>query len=126
MKRLEWLALPFADAKAMAAKLEFDAEEKAKVETALVSLELNDARLTKDQKEGLRKLLAIREEGRLPAREPILANYWRMVAAGAEKQKDAAAFGLYVEYLRTQVEKQPRMKPALDRAEATLAAMRKQ
>ncbi len=123
LKRLEWLAIPFADATATLAKLELDDAEQAQAGSWLLQLEMNDARLTKDQQEGLRKLLRIRSEGRLPDDPRIAATFWRMVSVGAERQKDAAAFALYVDYLRAQAEKEPRMKSTLAAAEKKLAAL---
>jgi hypothetical protein len=125
LKRLSWHGVPFEAAKARVAALKLDEAEAKQAASALLTLELNDARLTPDKKAGLAKLMKIHAEGRVPTDPRASAGYWRMVAMGAEREKDVAAYTKYVEYLRAASADEPRMKTQLDRAEAVLAAMAK-
>ena len=124
LQRLEWLAIPFADAKAQAERLDLTDAERAGIVAPMLALELNDARLDPDRDSGLAKLVKIHAEDRIGEDARVAGTFWRYLAMGAEMQKDADVYALYVEYLRGQVEANPRMQASLDRAQKTLEAMK--
>lgn len=124
LKRIGWQAVPHAAASAALAKLDLTDEERTAATRSMLGIEMNEARLCTDKAEGLKRLLKIHSEGRLVDDPRIAGTFWRYLSVGAETLKHAEAYGLYVEYLRGQVEKNPRMKTALDAAEQKLAAMK--
>jgi hypothetical protein len=126
LRRLHWLAVPFEQAKDTLAKLELSDAERKDAAAPLQMIELYDARLCADRKQGLATLMRIHTENRLVDDPQVQNTYWRYLQMGAEQLGNAAAYGVYVEHLRGMAEKQPRMKAMLEQAEKKLAAMQKQ
>jgi hypothetical protein len=124
LKRIGWQAMPLATATEQLAKFELSEEERSTATRSLLGIELAEARLCEDKSEGLKRLLRILDEGRLVDDATVSGTFWRYLAVGAEQQKDAAAFARYVEYLKAQVAKNPRMQGQLDAAEKKLAALK--
>lgn len=124
MQRIDWQAVPFAQAKAAVAELELGDEERASVAKKLFNLELMDSRLNPDKAAGLRRLVSILDEKRLPDDKQVAANFWRYLSTGAQQLGDADAFARYVEYLEKEVEANPRAQAMLERAKKTLEDMK--
>lgn len=125
MQRIDWQAMPFAQAKAAVAALELGADEKASVANKLFNLELMDTRLNPDKQAGLRHLVSMLDENRVPTDAQAASTFWRYLASGAQQLGDATAFGHYVAYLEKEVETNPRAQAMLERAKKTLEGMTK-
>jgi hypothetical protein len=108
--------------KALAAQTDLSAEEKAKVEAALPSLEMSGHMGTawKDRIATGRKLAEMLKGGRIPSGKEA-GSFFSMIMAAAEADKDAKLADSVLTAAKAAAEKDPSMKRMVDTLEKTAA-----
>lgn len=129
VQNLEWGSIPFAEAKQQAATMkDLTAEQTARIETALVTLELADARgkMRSDPAGAVAAMLAMHDGKRVPTDKMPAQNFYATLASAAEQAKDIKAFELAYGEFRRLLGDATNAERILAQFERRLAALKEQ